>query len=110
MVTDLTYLREIAKGDEDFIREMTRLFLIQIPQDIRLLEERIEKQDFPSIKEIAHKLKSSIQFAGIDKLIKPDLIEMETLATERKDLDKIARKFDKVRDICNQACEELQTR
>ena len=108
-VVDLTYLTAISKGNKAFINEMIGIFLTENPKEICGLENAIKTQDFIEIKEEAHKMKSTIPFVGIDKLIEKDLVEIERLALEKSGLEKIEKLFVNIKNICRKAEEELRT-
>ncbi|MEO6304249.1 MAG: Hpt domain-containing protein [Bacteroidia bacterium] len=107
-VTDLSYLREISKGNAAFIDEMIDIFLTENPKEIIDLENAINQKDFGSIKEAAHKMKSTIPFVGIDKLIEKDLVQIENLSLERSGLEQIRTAFAAIKKTCLQAAEELK--
>lgn len=109
-VTDLSYLIAISKGNKAFIDEMIDIFLTENPLEIELLESAIQEQDHIAIKAYAHKMKSTIPFVGIDKLIEKDLEEIELLAAEKKDVEKIIVLFSEIKKICLLAAEELNSK
>jgi len=106
-VSNLDYLTELSKGNKKFIADMVGIFLEENPGEIALLEESIRNKNFDSIKAYAHKLKSSIPFVGINKIIDKDIAEMEDLAVKRTDLEKIQLLFDTVKIVCEKARMEL---
>ncbi|MBA3704527.1 MAG: Hpt domain-containing protein [Bacteroidetes bacterium] len=107
-VSNLFYLNELAKGDPDFVKEMIDIFLVDNKEEIQVLEKSIQNQDYLSIKEIAHKMKSTVAFVGIDKLIENELGEIERLTLDKSEIQKIEGLFVKVKDICQKAAEELK--
>jgi HPt (histidine-containing phosphotransfer) domain-containing protein len=107
-VTDLSYLFAISKGNKAFIDEMIGIFLSENPLEIELLETAIQERDYEAIKANAHKMKSTIPFVGLDKLIEKDLEEIEGLALQKSDPEKITFLFLKIKKICLLASEELR--
>ena len=55
----MDYLKEVSNGHKGFEKEMIELFIDKVPADFRLLENAIEGEDFDTVREMAHKLKSS---------------------------------------------------
>ena len=106
-IVDLTYVREISYGKEEFVNEMISLFKKDVPKELTILDNAIKDNNFETIRQISHKLKSTIPFVGIDKLIENDLSEMEQLGERQIEIEKIKQLFDKVNNICNQAINEL---
>ncbi len=107
-VTDLSYLIAISKGNKAFIDEMIDIFLSENPLEIELLESAIEEQDHQAIKAYAHKMKSTIPFVGLDKLIEKDLEEVEKLGSEKAEIEKILVLFSQIKKICLLAAKELR--
>jgi len=104
---NLDYLYDLAKGDRPFIREMITVFLEEIVPELTRMKALIEATDFSSIKQLAHKLRSSIPYLGLDVKIGEDLSEMEDLAREQVDMEKIQTRFKKVQVVCDAAVKEL---
>jgi HPt (histidine-containing phosphotransfer) domain-containing protein len=107
-VTDLTYLNDLAKGDDEFVTEMLSIFINENPIELKNIENGIETSDYQAIKNAAHKLRSTIPFVGIDKLIEKETIEMEQLAADKGDLNQIKNLFSKVQEVCRKALLELK--
>ncbi len=106
-VTNLTYLKDLAKGDETFVKEMIGIFLIENPEEIKQLEQAIEEINFEKIKSISHHMKSTIPFVGLDKHIANNLLQIEHLAAEKKEIESIQTYFAHVKLVCQQAFQEL---
>jgi HPt (histidine-containing phosphotransfer) domain-containing protein len=130
-VTNLDYLVKLSKGNEQFVKEMIRIFLEENPGEITTLEKAIKEQDYSLINMAAHKLRSTIPFVGIDKIIASEISEIEQLAlnkagnplmqdapeqkkpgflpTDRELIKTIEKLFTKIKNICWKACDELRT-
>jgi HPt (histidine-containing phosphotransfer) domain-containing protein len=108
-IIDLSYLMRLSNGNKVFVKEMIALFLSENPEEIKSLEYAIREKDYATIKATAHKLRSTIPFIGIDKLIEKDVAEIETLSTEHADISEIESRFSKIRSVCEKACIELTT-
>jgi len=107
-VVDLTYVKELSRGNKIFIKEIIKLFLLENPQEMSLLEKAMNENDFEKVKATAHKLKSTLPFIGLDKIVGNDVIEMEALAGDRSHMDQIKAHFERVRKACEQAYKELE--
>jgi HPt (histidine-containing phosphotransfer) domain-containing protein len=64
----LKKLIELTNGDDAFIREMLEIFIRNTPESMRNINASLKKKDFEAISAFAHKLKSSIQIVGDNKL------------------------------------------
>jgi HPt (histidine-containing phosphotransfer) domain-containing protein len=107
-ITDLNYLSALAKGNKEFIKEMISIFLTDTPVELRSLETGIADQNFETIRSVAHKLKSTLPYVGIDKIIGKEVLEIETMAAGKSDMAGITARFEKVKEVCDRACSELE--
>lgn len=107
-ITDLAYLAEVSKGDKVFMKEMINLFLSENPEEIQSMEKGILERNFDAIKSIAHKLRSTLPFIGLDKVIDKEVVEVESLATQRSSIGKIEELFTKIKAMCQKAWLELK--
>lgn len=105
--TNLDYLKELAKGDEKFIKEMVGIFLTENPHEIMQLEQAIQETNYERIQSVSHHMKSTISFVGLDLILGKDLSAIEQLATDKKELQTILSLFEQVKLICKGAVEEL---
>lgn len=107
-IVNIDYLRQLSKGNTRFVEEMIRIFLSENPEEIRTLELAVRKHDYDLVKATTHKLRSTLPYIGLDKLVENEISEIEDLATNRRDIDRIQELCLKVKGICDQACQELQ--
>jgi HPt (histidine-containing phosphotransfer) domain-containing protein len=107
-VTDLTYLKELSKGDNSFVQEMIEIFLEENPGELSALRKSIDQDDFPMIYSSAHKLKSSTPFVGIYSRIRNHVLEIEDLAKRHERSDRMLELYDEIEKVCKKSREELQ--
>jgi CheY-like chemotaxis protein/HPt (histidine-containing phosphotransfer) domain-containing protein len=85
---DLSSLKAMSHGDNDFIKKMISLFLEQVELSINQIQEANIIQDYDTISKIAHKLKSSAGNMGITS-IKNEIKELELLCVEKNENNRI---------------------
>ena len=107
-VCDLRYLSDMMKGKRPLIKEIMDVFLEQIPEELKSINDAITNADFPSIKKFAHTMRSSVPVMGITVLA-PILQEMEHLGTTHTQLQKIKELNTQLVSICNRAISEINT-
>ncbi|MES2763578.1 MAG: Hpt domain-containing protein [Bacteroidota bacterium] len=107
-VTNLEYLNELSKGDPAFINEMVNIFLIENPEEVKVLETGIKEEDYEVIRSMSHHMKSTIPFVGLDILIGKDLTDIEKLAEEKTGIEIIKTLFVNVKITCDKAFDELK--
>lgn len=81
---DLTYLKTIADGNDDIIRELVQIFIEQVPEFTEGLQDGFKAKDWVSIAAIAHKAKSSVISMGMTDLGEKDLKNLELTAKNRR--------------------------
>jgi HPt (histidine-containing phosphotransfer) domain-containing protein len=105
--TDLSYLRAIAKGSNEFVLKLINSFITQTTEEIKKMKTSLQKQDWEGIHSTAHKIKPSLHFVGITDLKEP-IVELEELAKKKQDPAHIGELVNQVADICTIAIKELE--
>ena len=59
-------LQELANGDNDFIYEMINIFLEDVPDSFKKMNEAVEGSDLQTVGRQAHKLKPSTGMIGAE--------------------------------------------
>lgn len=90
---DLTYLRDVSSGSNEFIVDMIELFLEQTPAYFEQLRQFIAEENWPKVAEIAHKIKPTLAFMGADAA-KESMAAIETSARNLTDVESIAPGFE----------------
>jgi PAS domain S-box-containing protein len=85
---DLSYLKEIAEGNDAFIIEMIETFLQKTPEALEKLNESFQKQNWEQLRLIAHRIKPSYSYVGLPE-IQIMLSEIESCSLSKTDLEKI---------------------
>lgn len=99
---DLSFLREQTHNNVSFIKEMIRTFLRQTPKDLATLQKALAGEDAETVYKIAHTLRTSVGFFGLQQHIGEDLLYME------KNRQSTAERFQHVKTICEEAMQELK--
>ncbi len=102
------HLYSLSRGNNTFIKEIIHLFLDQNPIEIKEIEKSIEQQDYAVISSIAHKMKTSVGFIGIEQLLAP-LNQLEKLGINQGNINDIQNLFIEVKTNCDKAILELNT-
>lgn len=89
---DLSYLRDVSSGSNEFMIEMIELFLDQTPGYFEQLNQLIADENWPRVSEIAHKIKPTLAFMGADAA-KDRMAEIEVNARNLTNIDSIAPVF-----------------
>jgi len=65
---DLEKLKELCRGNEEFLQKMLRLFLEQTPLRIKDMHEAFAAKNWQAVSDTAHKMKPSLDNMGIHSL------------------------------------------
>lgn len=107
-VTDLTYLKSICDGDNEFVNSMIDTFLSNTPTIINEMQSSSNKSDWEMVGRLAHKLKPSISFVGIHKA-KSIINDLEQFGKNNNNTDQIPAKIDTLSELCQKAFMELRS-
>ena len=65
---NLDYLYQLSDGSPDFVLEMIQMFVSQVPPAIQEMKLAFPEKDWVKIKNIAHRLKPSPGFIGVQEM------------------------------------------
>lgn len=102
----LAYLKDIADGSQEFMVEMIDIFLHQTPGYLAQLETSIEKKDWTTVAEIAHKVRPTFTFIGVDQLTQI-MASIEQKARTGEDLASISKIFNEIKPLLTRVLEKL---
>lgn len=66
---DLSYLDELALGSNEFKIEMIESFITTTPESIETMKKSIEEGNWKTIGGLAHKMKTSFSFVGMENMV-----------------------------------------
>ena len=101
---DLTYLKEMADGDEVFFKEMITHFLENAPKSLLLLRESALSEDYEKVRFVAHKLLPQLTFVGILAAVD----DVRRIENENKLIDDLFVVIERVTLIINKGIEDLK--
>jgi len=98
---DLSYLQEVASDNSGFMVEMIDIFLAQTPEYVSILSDAIDQQNWDKIAEMAHKIKPTLAFMGVNEA-KETMASIESRARDKEDYEGIVSDFKDLKDDFNQ--------
>ncbi len=104
---DLTMVKSVSGGDDAFIKKMVQLFIETVPPGLADLHDALNKQEWPRMGKIAHKLKSTIDSMGIS-VLKDDIRLIENNGKLEKDTAELAPLVTRVSDTIGQCIDQLK--
>lgn len=104
---DLSYLKKVCNGDQNFIQEMIATFIQNTPDVLNEMKEASSRESWSEVGQLAHKLKPSITFMGINSL-KTIVKEIEHEGKEGLKTESLPEKVNLLNKVCNEAFRELE--
>lgn len=104
---DLSMIRAISRGDEDFVRKMMELFIETVPLNLNDLNNSLERKNWDMVSKTAHKLKSTIDSMGIES-IKENIRIVELTARKREALENIPAHIRKINNVINECSRQIE--
>jgi HPt (histidine-containing phosphotransfer) domain-containing protein len=92
---NLIEVKEMADGDEDFMKVVVQTFLEEIPPDVQAMNEAISNDNPTLAYQYAHKMKPNLQLFGLDLMDQIQVIE--DWAKEGKQKDDVSEAGSKIR-------------
>ncbi|MCK9639162.1 MAG: Hpt domain-containing protein [Prolixibacteraceae bacterium] len=105
--TDLNYLKTITDGNKAIVREMIELFILQVPDFVKNLNELYQSGQYLALGKEAHKAKSSLQIIGMNDLVK-EMREFQLKTIEGVDVESYPLHIRNFEIQCEAAITELQ--
>ncbi len=104
---DLGFLEKYTDGDEKILRQLIEIFLREVPDTIKKLEQFIKEANWKEVHAAAHKVKSSFAIFELFDLRKIAL-EMEECSSELIHVEKIPKLFEAFNSGCVKALLDLE--
>ncbi len=104
---DLTMVNELARGNQEFILNLAKIFIDTVPPTAKEMTEACEQKKWEQMGKLAHKLKSTIDTLNIASL-KDDIRAIEKNGKEQKNLDITPVMVEKADMVIRQVSEQLK--
>jgi len=62
---DLSYMKEISKGNVNYEKTVTGQFIDCIPEDLSAMQIALDTKNYPELNKIAHNMKTSVAIMGL---------------------------------------------
>lgn len=80
---NLSYLVALCDGDDEFMNTIIASFVDEMPEILSMIQQKMQESDWKAVGELAHKMKPSVQFVGMDATLeKTKNVELYCRETE----------------------------
>jgi hypothetical protein len=97
----------LADGDTDFVLKIARIFVEDVPKDLKELEKAIKQKRYEEAFLFAHKIKPSLELFGM-LITHEDIILIESWAQLKGKRKEIAATFDSIKIQIGKAIKEIK--
>ncbi len=104
---DLSFLKEVSKGNHDLLEQMIQVFIEQAPVAVKQLRSAYYCHDFSELFLIAHRMKPDIDNLDIISL-KEDIRKIESMAKQKQNGEHLESLILNLGNTINQVVQELQ--
>lgn len=103
---NLSKVHALSDNDSDFVNEILKLFVTEVPEDLEQIKEGIKKKDHKHAYAYAHKIKPTLDLLGLNVAFEETLqIEAWTKAEgKKKDIEET---FKSVKRQVEEAIKEI---
>ena len=104
---NLDYLHQLSGNDKDFENKILQQFVAQVPEELALLKQAIDENNFDGIRRTAHSMKSTVGYVGLADELHPSLNKIEKQA-EIEDNSDMAELFQAIEKKCVNVAQEVE--
>lgn len=105
-VSDLSYLRQIAMGDEEIVIQTVEAFLIDMPQNVQNINTYFIEKQWKQLAQTAHRIKPNLKYMGIERAYQL-VLDIENQVKGHPDSVLTEGKIKELTALCEQAHREL---
>jgi CheY-like chemotaxis protein len=103
----LDKLKDIARGNDEFIAKMITLFVTETPQALQNIKSNIKTHNFERVKAVVHRIKPSLKMMCISS-IEQDVSDLEQCCETNTNLNLVAGLFEKIEVACLSAIKKMK--
>lgn len=104
---DLSKLKSISRGSDEFVTSMVKLFIEKTPPVLQQISEACANQDVVALTELAHRLKTSVKIMSIPS-VDNDIAQLEALQTNPLSHTAIQAHVSHLNGVINEAIKQLE--
>ena len=103
---NLSKVYAVSDNDADFVKQILKLFVTEIPEDLRQIKEGIKKKDHQQAYSFAHKIKPTLDLMGMNVAFE-EILQVEAWAKSEGKKKEIIETFRSVKKQVYDAVKEI---
>lgn len=103
---NLSKVYALSDNDAEFVNQILKLFVTEIPEDLRQVKEGIKKKDHKHAYSYAHKIKPTLDLMGLNVAFE-EILQVEAWAKSEGKKKEIIETFRSIKKQVNDAVKEI---
>lgn len=108
IIYNLSILRNLSRGNIDFVQKMIRIFIEQTSKILEDIEVGIDEENYNEVSRLIHKIKPSVESLGISRIL-PEMINFESTVKIETNKEKIKASFYTIKSTLTLAIAQLKS-
>ncbi|VXB12467.1 Histidine kinase [Flavobacterium sp. 9R] len=108
IIYNLSILRNLSRGNIDFVQKMIRIFIEQTSKILEDIEVAIDEENYNEVSRLIHKIKPSVESLGISRIL-PEMINFESTVKIETNKEKIKASFYTIKSTLTLAIAQLKS-
>ncbi len=104
---NLSKVHSLSDNDTDFVLEIVRLFVTEIPKDFKQMELGIKEKDYKHAYAFAHKIKPSLDLLGM-LIAYDEILQVEAWTKSKGKRKEIEATSDSIKKQLEKAIKEIK--
>lgn len=104
---NLSKVYALSDNDPDFVLEIVRLFVSEIPHDLKQMEQGIKEKDYKQSYAFAHKIKPSLDLLGLN-IAYDEVIQVEAWSNAEGKRREIEATYQSIKSQIEKAIKEIK--
>lgn len=107
-IYDLSYLKNISDGSEEFVSEIINTFIEKTPELLDQMIEEATAENWKQVSSLAHKIKPNLTLLGMNS-IKPIALSIEQDGKNSANINTLHERVNELNKACRTAIDQLST-
>jgi HPt (histidine-containing phosphotransfer) domain-containing protein len=104
---NLSKVYALSDNDPEFVNEILKLFVTEVPEDIKEIKEGIKKKDYKHAYAYAHKIKPTLDLLGLNVAFE-EILQVEAWTKAEGKKKAIEETFKSIKNQVKEAVKEIK--
>lgn len=104
---NLSKVYALSDNDPEFVNEILKLFVTEVPQDVKQIKEGIKKKDYKHVYAYAHKIKPTLDLLGLNVAFE-EILQVEAWTKAEGKKKAIEETFKSIKNQVKEAVKEIK--